>query len=298
VANDSSGNAAVAIYDPSRLRTSDAVNNRPTRYYRRNWEKHESEAKKSLPQFTNWQATAVHADQKDGYNRLLMDAQPTWTQVSDCALLARFHGLSPIEAQGMVTRLFEAFSAENINGINNLHPAFATLLVVYSPLAWTPAALVQRLEEARKRASSAPAVRDRVTIPVCFATGFAPDLGDVAAGANLTVDQAVERFSSCIFHVAFLGFAPGFPYLLGLPPELATPRLARPRTHVAAGSVGIAGEQTGIYPAGTPGGWRIVGRTPLRLFDSKRVPMSLLLPGDQVRFEVIDEQRYRELSQW
>src|ERR1035438_544143 len=108
-----------------------------------------------------------------------MEAQPTWTQVSDSALLARFHGLSPIEAQGMVTRLFEAFSAENINGINNLHPAFTTLLVVYSPLAWTPAALVQRLEEARKRASSAPAVRDRVTIPVCFASGFAPDLGDV-----------------------------------------------------------------------------------------------------------------------
>jgi len=218
--------------------------------------------------------------------------------VSDSALRARFHGLPPIEAQTKVAGLFEAISAAKIAGLKNLHPAFTTLLVVYNPLAWTPVALVQRLEEARKRAGSGPAPRERVTVPVCVAAGFAPDLGEVAAGAGLTVERAVERFSSSVFHVAFLGFAPGFPYLLGLPPELATPRLARPRTHVRTGSVGIAGEQTGIYPAGTPGGWRIIGRTPLRLFDPKRVPMSLLLPGDEVRFEVIDERRYEELSQW
>jgi KipI family sensor histidine kinase inhibitor len=227
-----------------------------------------------------------------------METQPTWTQVSDSALLARFHGLPPVEAQLQVARLFEAVSAANIAGVRNLHPAFSTMLVVYDAVAWTAVALVQCLEAARKRAGSGPVARKCVTIPVCFAAEFAPDLGDVAEGAGLGLDQTIERFSSPLFHVAFLGFAPGFPYLLGLPAELATPRLARPRTHVPAGSVGIAGEQTGIYPAETPGGWRIIGRTPLRLFDPKRVPMSLLLPGDEVRFKAIDEQAYEELSQW
>jgi len=218
--------------------------------------------------------------------------------VSDSALLARFHGASLIETQPKVAGLFDAISAANIPGVRNLHPAFASLLVVYNPLAWTPLALVERLEEARKRAGSISVKKERVTIPVCFAAEFAPDLGEVSSRAGLSVDKTVELFSSGIFHVAFLGFAPGFPYLLGLPPELATPRLARPRTHVPAGSVGIAGEQTGIYPAATPGGWRIIGRTPLRLFDPKRMPMSLLLPGDEVQFAAIDEQRYGELSQW
>ena len=227
-----------------------------------------------------------------------MDPRPTWTQVSDCSLLARFHGLQPLDAQARVTSLFDAIAAGHLKGVKNLHPAFTTLLVVYNPAVWTPVALVQRLEEARQRAGASPFAKNCVTIPVCFDAGFAPDLPDVAARAGLAVDQATALFASASYRVAFLGFAPGFPYLLGLPPNLATPRLSRPRTHVLAGSVGIAGDQTGIYPAETPGGWRLVGRTPLRLFEPKRDPMSLLLPGDEVRFVAIDQRRYQELSQW
>ncbi len=233
-----------------------------------------------------------------GYNRHLKDTPPVWTQVGDCALLARFHGLEPIEARECVASLFDAILAAGIEGVRNLHPAFTTLLVVYSPLVWTPWTLVRRLEEAVSRAVSIPDPKPPVTIPVCFEGRFAPDLSEVSAWAGLSVGEAIELFTTAAYHVAFLGFAPGFPYLLGLPPALATPRLSRPRTHVPAGSVGIAGEQTGIYPAGTPGGWRIIGRTPLRLFALKRQPMSLLLPGDEVRFTVIDERRFEELSQW
>lgn len=218
--------------------------------------------------------------------------------MSDSALLARFFGLAPLDAQAKVAALFEAVSGAGMAGIRNLHPAYTTLLVVYDPLVWTPTALVQRLENARESADSRAAERRRITIPVCFAAGFAPDLGAVAAGAGYSVDQAVRAFTAAAFRVAFLGFAPGFPYMLGLPPALATPRLARPRTRVEAGSVGIAGKQTGIYPAPTPGGWRIIGRTPRRLFDPARTPMSLLLTGDEVCFEAIDERRYEELSQW
>lgn len=194
--------------------------------------------------------------------------------------------------------LFEAIRGASIEGVRNLHPAFRSLLVVYNPVRWTPQALLQRLEEAGEQGSPTPKCAKPVGLPVCFTPRFAPDLPGVCATAGLQADEAIGLFTSRAYRVAFLGFAPGFPYLLGLPPALTTPRRARPRTHVPAGSVGIAGEQTGIYPADTPGGWQIIGRTPLRLFDAEREPMSLLLPGDEVRFVAIDERGYEELSQW
>ncbi len=203
-----------------------------------------------------------------------------------------------MDALARVGGLFEAISAAKIAGVRNLHPAFTTLLVVYSPLVWMPWALVQKLEEAEKSGASTPAAKQPVTIPVCFEAPFSADLSEISARAGIAVHQAVDLFTSAAYHVAFLGFAPGFPYLLGLPPALATPRLARPRTRVAAGSVGIAGEHTGVYPAATPGGWRIIGRTPLRLFEPKREPMSLLMPGDELRFVAIDERKFEDLSQW
>jgi KipI family sensor histidine kinase inhibitor len=218
--------------------------------------------------------------------------------VSDSAVLARFDGPTPMEAQERVTALFEAIQESAIAGIKNLHPAYRSLLVVYSPLRWTPEALVQRLDEASRRAATTPRSPTLVTLPVCFAARFAPDLPGICSTTGLDSGTAVELFTSPVYRVAFLGFAPGFPYLLGLPPRLATPRHARPRTHIPAGSVGIAGSQTGVYPAGTPGGWQIIGRTPLRLFDPRREPMSLLEPGNEVRFAAIGELEFEELSQW
>jgi len=203
-----------------------------------------------------------------------------------------------MEAHAQVTALFEAIQEAGIKGIRNLHPAFRSLLVVYNPLLWTPERLTQRLDDVATQAGQIRETREVVNLPVCFSAEFAPDLGRVCAASDLSTDAAIALFLSGSYHVAFLGFAPGFPYLLGLPPKLATARHARPRTCVPAGSVGIAGEQTGIYPADIPGGWQIVGRTPLRLFDPAREPMSLLQPGDAVRFIAIDESRYEVLSQW
>jgi KipI family sensor histidine kinase inhibitor len=218
--------------------------------------------------------------------------------VSDSALLACFDGPTPKEVQVQVTALFDAIRESKIEGVRNLHPAFRSLLVVYNPLLWTTQALIQRLTEAGGRSGSFPKQARLIALPVCFVSRFAPDLPGISATAGLAPDEAIGLFTSSTYRVAFLGFAPGFPYLTGLPPSLATPRHARPRTAIPAGSVGIAGEQTGIYPADTPGGWQIIGRTPLRLFDPRREPMSLLLPGDEVRFAIIDEQGYEELSQW
>ena len=131
-----------------------------------------------------------------------------------------------------------------------------------------------------------------VEIAVCYAADFAPDLEEVARHAALPVEAAIALHSSATYSVHMIGFAPGFPYLAGLDARLATPRRAEPRTRVAAGSVGIGGEQTGIYPITTPGGWNIIGRTPLVLFDARRDPAVLLHVGDRVRFVPISRDQF------
>lgn len=231
-----------------------------------------------------------------GYNRLVITGSPAWTQASDDALLAEFSGPPSVENHRHVMALFHSLAGARIEGLKNLHPAYCSLLVVYDPLRWLPEELIPELEQAARGPASVPLPARRVDIPVCCASEFAPDLEPIAAGAGLTVKAAIEQLAAAVYHVAFLGFAPGFPYLLGLPPELAAPRLARPRIRVPAGSLGIAGFQAGIYPAETPGGWRLVGRTPWRLFDTSRQPMSLLLPGDEVRLHLIDAGRFEELA--
>ncbi|EOU9536757.1 5-oxoprolinase subunit PxpB [Cronobacter dublinensis] len=124
----------------------------------------------------------------------------------------------------------------------------------------------------------------RIEIPVVYGGEGGPDLADVARHAGLSEKQVVEKHSQVDYVVYFIGFQPGFPYLGGLAPELATPRRAEPRLSVPAGSVGIGGSQTGIYPLPTPGGWQIIGHTPLALFNPQKNPPGLLAPGDTVRF--------------
>ncbi|ELY4510605.1 5-oxoprolinase subunit PxpB [Cronobacter dublinensis] len=124
----------------------------------------------------------------------------------------------------------------------------------------------------------------RIEIPVVYGGDGGPDLADVARHAGLREKQVVEKHSQVDYVVYFIGFQPGFPYLGGLAPELATPRRAEPRLSVPAGSVGIGGSQTGIYPLPTPGGWQIIGHTPLALFNPQKNPPGLLAPGDTVRF--------------
>ncbi|WP_426449322.1 5-oxoprolinase subunit PxpB [Paenibacillus sp. S-38] len=134
-----------------------------------------------------------------------------------------------------------------------------------------------------------------VLIPALFGGDAGPDLRQVAERAGLAPEEAIRLYCSGVYTVHLIGFLPGFPYLGGLPSALAAPRLAEPRAVVPAGSIGIAGLQSGIYPVESPGGWQLIGRTPLRLFDAERAPASLLQPGDCVRFEAVTEQEYGEL---
>jgi KipI family sensor histidine kinase inhibitor len=195
-----------------------------------------------------------------------------------------------------VIGLFRSLHARQDPRIRNLHPAYASLLIDFDPLQLTHhelSTVVQQL--ALASGSTVDRAANLVTIPVCYDIDFGPDLPDVAQHASLSVDEVVRLHSAPTYRVYFLGFTPGFVYLGGLPQVLHTPRLTTPRLSVAGGSVGIAGGQTGIYPFDSPGGWKLIGRTPLRMFDPEATPPTRLQPGDWMKFSPIDRATFEEL---
>lgn len=182
-------------------------------------------------------------------------------------------------------------------------PAYASVLLRFNPSQWLDqdgGDPHQKLQDAAsallERDQSAPAESREQVIPVCYGGEYGPDLAAVAAHADLDIENVIARHTGAEYRVAMLGFAPGFPYLLGLDSKLAMPRRHDPRQRVPAGSVAIGGEQTGIYPQELPGGWQLIGRTPRRLFDVGADTPSLLLAGDRVRFQAIDEEHFRRLE--
>jgi KipI family sensor histidine kinase inhibitor len=175
-------------------------------------------------------------------------------------------------------------------------PGARTLLVAFNPRKLSSERIAEEIRR-RSREEASPAARRRtVEIPVFYDPGAetGPDLEDLARGAGLSAEAFADRHAAGQYRVAFLGFARGFPYLTGLAEELHAPRLATPRTRVPAGSVGIGDRYTGIYPGETPGGWRLIGRAPVRLFDPNDDPPSILLPGDGVRFQRIDREEFEK----
>jgi inhibitor of KinA len=149
---------------------------------------------------------------------------------------------------------------------------------------------------ARAGATDEEHARAKVEIPVCYEPAFAADLEDVARSTGLSCDEVVRRHVASPHRVLMIGFAPGFPYIGGLDERLSVPRRASPRPRLEAGSVAIANGQTAVYPFATPGGWNIIGRTPLRLFDPRREPASLLSAGDPVAFVPIGAREFGELA--
>ena len=182
--------------------------------------------------------------------------------------------------------------------LRDVVPTWASIAVFFDPDAIDPAA-VQAWLQARCNAVDAGAAMPSariIEVPVCYGGDHGVDLAPAAAELGLTTDTLIARHAGTVYTVGMIGFAPGFPYLAGLDPALALPRLATPRTRVPAGSVAIGGAQTGIYPRESPGGWRLLGRTPLRLFDPARAEPSLLAPGDRVRFVPIDAATFARME--
>jgi inhibitor of KinA len=217
--------------------------------------------------------------------------------LGDSALLLRvgetFDAEQSLDAVLRATRQLEL---AEIRGVLDLAPAYTTIGVFYDPaqigafdeFQANIGRALQALEPARPRAGGEMVIE----VPVCYDDEFAPDLDEIAQHTALSPEEIIHRHAAANYRVSCVGFTPGFPYLSGLPPELATPRRASPRKEIPAGAVAIGGTQTGIYPRKSPGGWNIIGRTPLRLFDVERNPPALFHAGDRLRFRKISRQEF------
>lgn len=233
----------------------------------------------------------------------------TIERLGDAALLLRFGDRIDAAVNRRVHAWAAMLSSQAPDWLIELTPAYASLALhvdvariggmgisdgdpLDAAIAWITAQLDRPLSEAADDSTRT------LTIPVLYGGDDGPDLAALAAHAGIAIEDVIARHTSVDYSVAMLGFAPGFPYLLGLDATLAMPRLATPRTRVPAGSVGIGGLQTGIYPQAGPGGWQLIGRTPLRLFNAHRDPPSLLRAGDRVRFVAIDTARFDALNEY
>ncbi len=204
---------------------------------------------------------------------------------SDQGLLINFGDEISLAIHRQVWKLLRALQHDPLPGVWNLHPAYCSLLLRFDPCQADHAELEQSVRERAAQLDSLelPPART-VEIPVDYGGEAGPDLDSVAEIHGMSAAEVVRLHSQAEYTVYFLGFVPGFAYLGGLPDVLTTSRRASPRTNVPAGSVGIGGNQTGVYPFATPGGWQIIGRTPLKMFQADRESMALLAIGDAVRF--------------
>jgi inhibitor of KinA len=224
-----------------------------------------------------------------------IDFPLTVTPLAESALLVRVGDGEQIDPDVVdaVTALTHAIDRNEIPGIIEVVPAYTTILVEFDAVETDG----DRVEAAVRRIAagglSGPDREPRtVIIPVVYGGEFGPDLLEVATTLGLSPEDVVTLHSGAEYRVACMGFSPGWAYLMGMPQELTTPRRKDPRTRIPPGSVAIGGAQTGVYPSATPGGWHLLGRTPLAMFDPDRDEPFLLQPGDHVHFAPIDEARY------
>jgi len=218
---------------------------------------------------------------------IVQDGDSSWLvvvgDVVSPSISARVHTL-----QRAVETLHPAWLVETV-------PGYCSLGLIVQPFKVSLEEVEELVSTAARNVTIAPSVQPRtVTIPVCYGGAYGPDIEIICQQSGLSEQEVVQRHVTASYQCSMLGFLPGFPYLVGLDPQLATPRLATPRAVVPAGSVGIAGVQTGVYPVSSPGGWNIIGRTPLTLFDPSREQPSLVQAGDVVRFSPISLQEFEE----
>ncbi len=211
--------------------------------------------------------------------------KPLFLPAGDQALVVELGDTINRDINRRVRDLTLATEKSNVPGVLEIVPTYRSLLVYYDPLAISFSDLASRIEQAENEMDEQALESPRIVrIPTLYGGEYGPDLEFVAEHAGLTIDEVVNIHSGTDYLVYMMGFSPGFPYLGGLSERLVTPRLKTPRVEIPAGSVGIAESQTGIYPVASPGGWQLIGRTPLKLFDAAREPPALINPSDYLRF--------------
>jgi inhibitor of KinA len=215
--------------------------------------------------------------------------------MGDRGLLLEFGDEISFEVHGKVRRMSLAIQAERMDGILETVPTYRSLLILYNPLILSLEALEKKLKSLEEGLQQTPFPDPKLTrIPVVYGGLLGPDLEPVAKYHGISSEEVIRLHCSKPYFIYMIGFMPGFPYMGELPEALVTPRLKTPRLTVPAGSVGIAQKQTGIYSMESPGGWQILGRTPVRLFDPEKDPPALLQMGDLVQFYPIGEKDFQE----
>ena len=215
----------------------------------------------------------------------------------DCVLLIEFEERIEPTLSAYVAAVADAIEAAQLAAVRDVVPAYRSVAVYFDPLRTDQAALARQLEAFVDRPPAQPRARRHVIeIPVCYGGTLGPDLESVAAFGSVTEAEAIALHSGVTYHVLMIGFMPGFAYMGTVDRRIAAPRLETPRPRVSRGSVGIANGQTGIYPSDGPGGWRLIGRTPVRPFDLSRADPFLFRAGDDVRFVPIAPAEFEQLD--
>jgi KipI family sensor histidine kinase inhibitor len=222
---------------------------------------------------------------------------PRILPLGDCGVTIEFGERIDPKIHERVLACMSLLEQEPLPGQLDIVPTYRSVTIYFDPVITDTGSLgATLLSRAVNYTAARPRPSKTLTLPVFYDPAVAPDLEAVAAETRLTAEEVITLHTSVAYRVYMLGFTPGFPYLGLVPRRIAVPRLATPRTLVPVGSVGIAGSQTGIYPRDSPGGWRIIGRTPVQVCDLSKPEPFLLEPGDQVRFVAIDRPEYDELS--
>ncbi len=216
----------------------------------------------------------------------------------DSSVLIEFGKEISPEINGQITALVHLMKEQHIEGVVDMIPAFCSLLINYDPRVISYGKIRRRLEkllklEVRQEGGS----RQVIQIPVCYGGQYGPDLENIASHAGLSPQEVIDIHCSRDYLIYMLGFLPGFSYLGGLDERIHTPRLANPRIRIPAGSVGIGGSQTGIYPLDSPGGWQLLGMTPVKTYDPARQSPILFEAGDYIRFVPVNEEMFRSIRE-
>ncbi|MFK7976149.1 MAG: 5-oxoprolinase subunit PxpB [Halioglobus sp.] len=201
------------------------------------------------------------------------------------------------KTSAQVQRATAIIEAELADAVIDLIPSYASLLILFNPLTFSHPDIVRRAKRALEKSASLTELSSTtVTLPVYYATETGPDLEALAANAGLSIEATIALHAASVYRVYAIGFAPGFAYLGEVDERLAAPRKATPRAKVPAGSVAIADRQTAVYPAASPGGWNLIGRCPVKMFDPAHAPSMPVAVGDQVRFEPISREAFLDLG--
>lgn len=222
----------------------------------------------------------------------------SFLQNGDSAVTVQFKNEISREVNAYVTSLCTEIEQAGIKGVIEYIPTFCSVSVLYDCTEISAKKLKNTLAKILKNIKVASSRKARLfEIPVCYDDCFALDMGNVCEHSHLTRQEVIERHSGRDYLIYMLGFLPGFAYLGGMDESLATPRLDSPRSEIFEGAVGIGGEQTGIYPVASPGGWQLIGKTPLKVYDKERENPILYSAGDYIRFVPVDLDEFKRIEQ-